>query len=273
MAVILRRWWISCPAVSDTKQAPQTPAWTDADLRANPHEAADKAARVEAMFSSIAKRYDLNNRVHSMWRDQAWRRQAARLAGVKPTDDVLDMACGTGDLSEILAAEHPRSVLGLDFTEAMLDVARHKAQAIPRKQSDIAPEYRWGDAMQIDLPDESVDVVTIAFGLRNVSDPAGAVGEFARVLRPGGRLVVLEFSTPRNPFVRWFNSIYTNHIMPCTATLISGDRSGAYRYLPKSVSTFADPAALAAMVVAAGFVVEKQVSQTLGICTITVATK
>jgi demethylmenaquinone methyltransferase/2-methoxy-6-polyprenyl-1,4-benzoquinol methylase len=259
--------------VNDTKQAPQSPAWTDADLRANPHEAADKAARVEAMFSSIAKRYDINNRVHSMWRDQAWRRRAAKIAAIQPTDDVLDMACGTGDLSEILAAERPRSVLGMDFTEAMLDVARHKAKRMSRQQSRVEPEFRWGDAMQIDLPDESVDVVTIAFGLRNVSNPAGAVGEFARVLRPGGRLVVLEFSTPSNPVIRLFNSIYTKHIMPCTATLLSGDRSGAYRYLPKSVSTFADPAALASMVSNAGFTLANQVPQTLGICTITLATK
>jgi demethylmenaquinone methyltransferase/2-methoxy-6-polyprenyl-1,4-benzoquinol methylase len=99
-----------------------------------------------------------------------------------------------------------------------------------------------------------------------------AVGEFARILRPKGRLIVLEFSTPGNSLVRRFNSIYTRHIMPVTATLLSGDRSGAYRYLPRSVSTFAAPAALADMIAAAGFTIERQVPQSLGICTITVAT-
>ncbi len=271
--MILRRVRIQCIAVNDTPKSTQSPAWSDADLRTNPHEAADKAARVEAMFSSIAKRYDLNNRVHSMWRDQAWRREAAKLAAIKPTDDVLDMACGTGDLSEILAAERPRTVLGMDFTRAMLDVARHKASRITRKPGQVAPTYQWGDAMDIELPDQSMDVVTIAFGLRNVSDPAIAVGEFARVLRPGGRLVVLEFSTPRNALIRCFNSVYTKHIMPWTATLLSGDRSGAYRYLPKSVVTFADPAAIASIVTSAGLAVTKQLPQTLGICTITLATR
>ncbi len=248
-------------------------AWSAEDLRGNPHEAIDKARRVESMFASIAGRYDLNNRVHSLWRDQAWRRRAAMLARIGPEDDVLDMACGTGDLSEILAQCRPRSVLGMDFTEAMLEIAQRKARRKARSNGVPAPTFRWGDAMEIDLPDESVDVVTIAFGLRNISSPQTAVGEFARILRPGGRLVVLEFSTPRNPLVRLLNAAYTQYIMPVTATLLSGDRSGAYRYLPRSVSMFADPAALAKMIAAGGLAVRQQVPQSLGICTITVATR
>ncbi|HJN79630.1 MAG TPA: ubiquinone/menaquinone biosynthesis methyltransferase [Phycisphaerales bacterium] len=248
-------------------------AWSAEDLRGNPHEAIDKARRVESMFASIAGRYDLNNRVHSLWRDQVWRRRAAMLARIGPEDDVLDMACGTGDLSEILAQCRPRSVLGMDFTEAMLEIAQRKARRKARSNGVPAPTFRWGDAMEIDLPDESVDVVTIAFGLRNISSPQTAVGEFARILRPGGRLVVLEFSTPRNPLVRLLNAAYTQYIMPVTATLLSGDRSGAYRYLPRSVSTFADPAALAEMLAAGGLTVRQQVPQSLGICTITVATR
>jgi demethylmenaquinone methyltransferase/2-methoxy-6-polyprenyl-1,4-benzoquinol methylase len=248
-------------------------AWSAEDLRGNPHEAIDKARRVESMFASIAGRYDLNNRVHSLWRDQVWRRRAAMLARIAPEDDVLDMACGTGDLSEILARCRPRSVLGMDFTEAMLEIAQRKARRKARSNGVPAPTFRWGDAMEIDLPDESVDVVTIAFGLRNISSPQTAVGEFARILRPGGRLVVLEFSTPRNPLVRLLNAAYTQYIMPVTATLLSGDRSGAYRYLPRSVSTFADPAALAKMIAAGGLAVRQQVPQSLGICTITVATR
>ncbi|MDP7519738.1 MAG: ubiquinone/menaquinone biosynthesis methyltransferase [Phycisphaerales bacterium] len=248
-------------------------AWSAEDLRGNPHEAIDKARRVESMFASIAGRYDLNNRVHSLWRDQVWRRRAAMLARIGPEDDVLDMACGTGDLSEILARCRPRSVLGMDFTEAMLEIAQRKARRKARSNGVPAPTFRWGDAMEIDLPDESVDVVTIAFGLRNISSPQTAVGEFARILRPGGRLVVLEFSTPRNPLVRLLNAAYTQYIMPVTATLLSGDRSGAYRYLPRSVSMFADPAALAKMIAAGGLAVRQQVPQSLGICTITVATR
>ncbi len=207
-------------------------AWSAEDLRGNPHEAIDKARRVESMFASIAGRYDLNNRVHSLWRDQVWRRRAVMLARIAPEDDVLDMACGTGDLSEILAQCRPRSVLGMDFTEAMLEIAQRKARRKARSNGVPAPTFRWGDAMEIDLPDESVDVVTIAFGLRNISSPQTAVGEFARILRPGGRLVVLEFSTPRNPLVRLLNAAYTQYIMPVTATLLSGDRSARLPILP-----------------------------------------
>ena len=248
-------------------------AWTSESLRGNPHEVADKAHRVESMFASIADRYDLNNRVHSLWRDQAWRKHAAKLANVDPGDDVLDMACGTGDLTELLARCRPRSVLGMDFTDAMLEIARHKANRQTRDNGLPTPVFRWGDATKIELPDQSMDVITIAFGLRNVSSPEAAVGEFARVLRPGGRLVVLEFSTPRFALVRYFNAMYTRHLMPITATLLSGDRSGAYRYLPRSVSTFANPDALASMIAAGGFAVQQQVPQSLGICTITVATR
>jgi len=258
-------------AVSGDTQTESRAAWTTADLRRNPHEAVDKAQRVESMFSSIAERYDLNNRIHSLWRDQAWRRAAAVLARIGPDDDVLDLACGTGDLTEILARQRPRSVLGMDFTEAMLVIARKKTGSRSLGPGVPQPTYRWGDAMNIDLPDGSIDVVTIAFGLRNVTDPAVAVGEFARILRPGGRLVVLEFSTPENRLVRLFNALYTRHIMPMTATLLSGDRSGAYRYLPRSIRTFADSATVADLLAAAGLTVQQQVPQSLGICTCTVA--
>jgi len=249
----------------DTGHAPR---WSADDLRGNPHTAADKASRVEAMFTNIAGRYDLNNRLHSLWRDQAWRRRTVRMAALQPGDRVLDMACGTGDLTAMLAAEHPASVLGMDFTEAMLDIARAKAASLPAAGR---PEYRRGDAMAIDLPDDAVDVITIAFGIRNVSDPSIAIREFARVLAPGGRLFVLEFSTPPNPALRAANALYTRHLMPITAGLLAGDRSGAYRYLPRSISTFAEPAALAALARDAGFTVTSQTPLTFGMCTITAA--
>ncbi len=255
--------------VKPTQQARPSAAWTAEDLRENPHEAKDKALRVESMFTAIAPRYDLNNRLHSLWRDQAWRRAVVRLLDIQPCDDVLDMACGTGDLTALLAVAGPRSILGMDFTEAMLEVARRKHSR--QRASTPSIEYRRGDAMDIALPDQSQDVVTIAFGIRNVGDPAVAVSEFARVLRPGGRLAILEFSSPANPVLRFLNACYSRHIMPLTAGLLAGDRSGAYRYLPRSISTFAEPASLAAMLEAAGFSVLGQHPQTLGICTITIA--
>ena len=246
---------------SELKQ--QDPAWTEADLSENPHENADKATRVRRMFSAIAPSYDLNNRVHSLWRDQAWRRSAVKMADLGLDDKVADIACGTGDLTFAFANAlqtlrspgviDPGQVIGIDYTAEMLDVARKKAAHRPWKRHSQTPgvrdnparlnqavHFKQGDAMALDLPEESVDVVSIAFGIRNVADPAKAMAEFYRVLKPGGRLIVLEFSLPRNPVLLAGYNFYFKHVMPRTATLISGDKSGAYKYLPKSVNTFID---------------------------------
>jgi demethylmenaquinone methyltransferase/2-methoxy-6-polyprenyl-1,4-benzoquinol methylase len=225
------------------------------------------------MFSSISHRYDLNNRVHSMGRDQAWRRRAVAMATITSTDDVVDVACGTGDLTEALADAGPASICGIDFTPEMIELAIAKATRRGDRHGLPTPTYTVGDAMAMNLSDESVDVVTIAFGLRNVQSPTDAITEFSRVLRPGGRLVVLEFSTPLNPVVRAGNHIYTHHIMPLTATLLSGDRSGAYRYLPRSIDTFARAEDVAELLRGGGLSEISQTSLTLGVCTITVGIK
>ena len=132
---------------------PDNPAWTDADLSENPHENADKADRVQKMFSAIAPSYDLNNRVHSMWRDQAWRRTAVKMAQLKTSDDVVDIACGTGDLSIAFAGAlgDEGTVTGIDFTHEMLVVAEQKNLANKR----IA--YMQGDAMKLPLSDACCD--------------------------------------------------------------------------------------------------------------------
>lgn len=239
--------------------------WSANDLKNNPHEAADKAVRVEQMFTAIAHRYDFNNRIHSLWRDQAWRRKAVLLSQVKATDDVLDVACGTGDLTEAFAAAGANSVVGLDFTAKMLEIAKHKANKSKRRS--VMPSYVQGDAMDLPFEDAKFDIVSIAFGIRNVTDPLKALAEFRRVLRPAGRLIILEFSQPHNPVLRFLNTLYCNHIMPFTATLLSGDRSGAYRYLPKSVATFADRNQLSVMMTDAGFTDIKQHAMTFGVCT------
>lgn len=259
--------------------APPTRAWTDADLARDPHRDADKPAKVRAMFAAIARSYDLNNRVHSVWQDQRWRRFAVRIAEIREGDEVLDCACGTGDLSLAFARARAHTgsghsqtlrckrVVGLDFTAEMLDIARSKSTAASRPKHLAAPiEYVRGDAQALPFADGSFDVVSIAFGLRNVQDPARAVHEFRRVLRPGGRLIVLEFAEPRCTPVRWFNDLYCRRIMPTTATWISGDRTGAYRYLPKSVQTFMNPESLRNLMTEAGFAGARDWALSMGIC-------
>src|SRR5262245_36566837 len=154
------------------------------------------------MFAAIARSYDLNNRVHSLGRDQAWRRKAVRLCVVKSSDRVLDVACGTGDLTNAFAESGVASVTGLDFTEEMLEIAQRKSVRREDASGGRVPQYVQGDAMNLPFESASFDVVSIAFGIRNVADPAQALREFRRVLGPGGRLVVLEFSRPRNPLIR-----------------------------------------------------------------------
>jgi demethylmenaquinone methyltransferase/2-methoxy-6-polyprenyl-1,4-benzoquinol methylase len=243
-------------------RAPTDTVWNDRDL-ANPHAVADKRRRVQRMFAAIAPRYDVNNRLHSAGLDQHWRRRAVALSQLRPADRVVDVACGTGDLSlayrrGLLDAATAHNlppdggVLGIDFTFEMLPLAERKACRIQPPESRRM-RFMAGDAQRLPLPDQCCDVVSIAFGIRNVADPAMALREFYRVLRPAGRVVVLEFSLPANPFLRGLYNFYFHQILPRTATLISGDRSGAYKYLPRSVGTFMPRPAMLDALRSAGF--------------------
>jgi len=241
------------------------PAWQQTDL-ADPHAAPDKASRVQRMFAAIADSYDLNNRLHSLWRDQAWRKRTVKLSRVKTTDTVLDVACGTGDLAMAFAASRARRVIGVDFTHEMLTLAGTKRPWRTDRGRRAEPvDYINGDATRLPIADQSVDIVSIAFGLRNVADPAKAIGEFYRVLKPGGRLVILEFSTPRFAPMRMAYNLYFHQVPPRPATWISRDRSGAYRYLPKSVDTFIDREQITKMMGETGFANVSLEPMTLGI--------
>ncbi len=220
------------------------------------------------MFAAIAPSYDLNNRVHSLWLDQSWRRAAVNMATLKPSDRVIDVACGTGDLTlafdralarlnrdtqTAASQQQPRSrVMGIDFTLPMLPLAQSKSRG-QALSSHTLPGYVNGDAMNLPLPDACCDVVSIAFGIRNVADPARAMREFFRILKPGGRLIVLEFSLPTNRAMLALYQFYFRQIMTRTATWIARDRTGAYRYLPQSVSTFIDRKQMQEMMAQTGF--------------------
>jgi len=245
-----------------TRPADAPPAWERPEL-ANPHANQDKPGKVRRMFAAIAPSYDLNNHLHSLWQDQRWRKFAVRQARVRPGDVVIDVACGTGDLSQAFARAGAGRVIGIDFTHEMLDVAERKRRS--ERRPDVLT-YIEGDAQQLPLASACADVVSIAFGIRNVADPRLALSEFARVLRPAGRLIVLEFDQPGNPIMRWFNTMYCAKIMPRTATWISGDSSGAYAYLPASVGTFMSREQLAGSIAECGFERVETTGLSLGLC-------
>lgn len=245
------------------------PAWTEQEL-ADPHTVTDKARRVQNMFAAIAPWYDLNNRLHSFGRDQAWRAEAVHMAKVKPNDIVLDVACGTGDLAIKFAQANPARVIAVDFTLNMLSVAQMKKRQSP---TTTRINYYAGDALHLPIADSSIDIVSIAFGIRNVAQPVQVASEFHRVLRPGGRLIVLEFSFPKSSLLRGLYNVYFRHVLPHTAALIARDRTGAYKYLPQSVHTFFDRSQLLDLLHESGFINPCHKPLTLGIASLYFATK
>ncbi len=227
---------------------PEQLAW-DADALRAPHAQPDKAARVEAMFDAIAPTYERVNRVASLGRDAVWRARAVAAAGVRSGDVVLDVCCGTGDMVRALARGEPapKLIIGLDFAARML--ATGDFDGLGQRVQLIR-----GDALRLPLADESVDVITCVFGVRNFRDLLAGLGEMARVARPGARVVILEFATPEHPLLRRAYQFYCEHVLPRLAVLISRDRTGAYRYLPRSIDTFEPTRAMVARLRAAGFV-------------------
>lgn len=205
---------------------------------------------VREMFSGIARRYDLLNHVLSINIDKRWRRLVReKLADILANPDavVLDVACGTGDLSLELKRGARAKVIGTDFCGPMLSLAKKKTadanQSIP---------YIEGDALKLPFADAAFDGLTIAFGLRNLSNFEDGLSELCRVLKPGGKLAVLEFSTPVVPAFRGIFNFYFTRILPRVGGVVSGSR-GAYEYLPDSVSKFPDQERLAGLMRATGF--------------------
>ncbi len=236
--------------------------WTQ-ELLQSPHQTADKASRVRKMFNAIAPRYELVNSLFSFGRDAAWRRKAVTMAAVRPHDDVLDVACGTGDFARAFAVYGPRGIVGCDFAHEML----------VRAKGSRAGESAWveADALRLPFDGGSFSIVSCAFGVRNFADLAVGLAEFHRVLRSGGRVVILEFTRPPSRLFRGCYELYSNRFMPIAASWISGDRTGAYRYLPRSVVSFPDARELCGRLTDAGFTRVQTTPMTLGVVTAYVA--
>lgn len=227
-------------------------------------EAAHEYA-VREMFAGIAERYDVLNHVLSLNIDKRWRRLVAdelRNTLNDPGAVILDVACGTGDLSLELNRKAKAKIVGTDFCRPMLSVAQGKTLA-----TKAQIPYLEADAMRLPFPDGKFDAVTIAFGLRNLPNFENGLRELNRVLKPGGKLTVLECSHPPLPVFRQVYSFYFNRILPRIGGLVSGS-SGAYRYLPNSVSTFPEQQALVKLMEQTGFTAVKYQNLTGGIAAI-----
>jgi demethylmenaquinone methyltransferase/2-methoxy-6-polyprenyl-1,4-benzoquinol methylase len=197
---------------------------------------AERAPKVRAMFSRLARRYDLLNDIMSFGLHRFWKRDAVRLAldGRSGPARILDLCCGTGDLAflaETGAAAGSR-VVGLDFALPMLGVARARRSAARRSAA-----FAQGDAMRLPFPDASFDAVTMGYGLRNVADPLGCLREVHRVLTPGGRAVVLDFGKPDGPLTRVLYGAFLRAAMPAVGWLAHGD-ADTYRYIPESLARY-----------------------------------
>jgi demethylmenaquinone methyltransferase / 2-methoxy-6-polyprenyl-1,4-benzoquinol methylase len=217
------------------------------------------------MFDQVAPRYDARNRLFSLKRDHAWRRRAAQRTALRPGGTALDLCTGTGKLAhELLPYVRPGGrVVGVDFSPAMLELAR-------RLEPNV--EFRLADVSQLAEPDRSVDAVTIGFGLRNLVDRGVALREMHRVLRPGGRLVILEFAPPPRGLLMSVYRFYLRRLMPAVTGFRDPREGDAYRYLAESVEGFLPPNELNTLLQRLGFSVSLE-RMTFGIVAIHCATR
>ena len=218
----------------------------------NPYRQGDKTEQVEEMFDSIAPAYDFMNAAMTFGLFKSWRNKAlARAHKFAPeAKDILDIATGTGDVALHLLKLYPNAAIsGLDLSEGMLKIAREKAQKL-----GVADRctFTQGDSLQLPYGDNSFDLITVAYGIRNFADISRGLSEMARVLRPDGTLCILELSEPANPVLRTLYRFYSHNTIPMVGRMVSGDKS-AYSYLPQSVAACPQRDGMTRLMTEAGF--------------------
>lgn len=210
-----------------------------------PDPATKVASDVATMFDEVSPRYDLLNDVLSAGNSRLWRIAMTRALQPRKGMHVLDLAAGTGTSSAAIA-KHGAQVTAADFSEGMLAVGRERQAGNP------LIDFVWADATQLPFADDSFDAATISFGLRNVSKPRAAIAEMSRVVRPGGRIVICEFSTPSASLIRAPYKAYSRHVLPRIAGLVNREAEEAYRYLNESIEAWPDQLELARWMRGAG---------------------
>ncbi|MCT4603288.1 MAG: bifunctional demethylmenaquinone methyltransferase/2-methoxy-6-polyprenyl-1,4-benzoquinol methylase UbiE [Marinifilum sp.] len=237
----------------------------------NPYKDLDKGkkAQVALMFNNIAKKYDFLNHVLSMGIDKLWRKKAVKLLKPLQPKMILDIATGTGDFALANLKLNPDKVVGIDISTEMLAVGREK---VAKKNLSHKIELLEGDSENIQFKDNTFDAITVAFGVRNFENLEKGLQEMNRVVRPGGKVVVLEFSKPRNFPVKQIYNFYFFRILPFWGKMVSKDAS-AYTYLPKSVDAFPDGEDFLKIYESCGFAETKQIKLSFGIASIYIGTK
>lgn len=244
----------------------------DAAERINPYEGDDrnKTRQVEAMFDSIAPAYDFMNSAMSFGLHRRWLKKAINIVAANSPTEILDVATGTADVAIALSRQLPDArITGIDLSEGMLEVGRKKVAKASLAQRI---SLQQADCLNLTFPDNSFDCITVAYGVRNFEHLLEGYKEMTRVLRPGGKIVVIELSTPRSAWVKPFYKFYTRCIIPLVGRIISKDIR-AYSYLPESIAAVAQGVAMTALMTEAGLRNTTFRPLTFGVCTIYSATK
>ncbi|MFN8298336.1 MAG: bifunctional demethylmenaquinone methyltransferase/2-methoxy-6-polyprenyl-1,4-benzoquinol methylase UbiE [Chitinophagales bacterium] len=221
-----------------------------------------KKEQVEEMFDNIAHRYDFLNHLLSLGIDITWRKKAIKWLGKDNPKTILDVASGTGDFAFEALALKPEKVIGFDLSEGMIKYGREKA--IKMNAADVV-EFVKGDSEGMPFADNSFDAITVGFGVRNFENLKAGLAEMRRVLKPGGKVAILEASQPPNAIIRTFYGLYFNHIVPAVGRLFSKDVR-AYKYLPESVKAFPEGKAFVQILEEVGYKNAHWEPLTLGAC-------